>query len=149
MSRLVLVAMLAASLPASLAAPNPASAETRPLLATPAQIVAEQQLLALTADPEVKAAQARLHAELAASDKSAASPDAAARIDYAIAQWTNSLIFKEIAAYRAHPAVIWGTDDTSRTWLGHTVGGTGSAGDNPDNIYRLAAVDGSGSYELT
>ena len=39
-------------------------------------------------------------------------------------------------------------DDTPRTWLGHTLGGVGTAGDNPDNIYRLAYLDGAGRYAI-
>ena len=34
------------------------------------------------------------------------------------------------------------------SWLGHTLGGVGTAGDNPDNIYRLAYLDGTGRYEI-
>lgn len=123
------------------AAPPP-----RPVLATPEQIEAETALLRLLNDPEIKAAQAKLKAELAATP-TGRTPAGAARIDEAVAQWTNSVIFKEIAAWRA-PAILWGTDDTPRTWLGHTLGGVGTAGDNPDNIYRLAYLDGAGRYAI-
>jgi hypothetical protein len=72
----------------------------------------------------------------------------ATRLDEAISQWTNSLIFAELASSRASPAFLWATDDTPRTWLGHTIGGVGMAGDNPDAIYRLVPIDGAGRYEI-
>jgi hypothetical protein len=119
----------------------------RPALATPEQIDAERRLLQLLRDPQVKALKAKIRAELAATPRGQI-PDAAARLHEAVDQWTNSLIIKEITAWRA-PAIIWGTDDTPRTWLGHTLGGVGTSGDNPDNIYRSAFIDGGGSYEIT
>lgn len=118
-----------------------------PLLATPAQVEAEQALIALLGDPEVKSAQAKVKAALAQTEIGK-TPDGAARIDEVVAQWTSSLTFKELLVDRPQPVVLWGTDDTPRTWLGHTLGGVGTSGDNPDHIYRSSAVDGSGRYEL-
>jgi hypothetical protein len=74
--------------------------------------------------------------------------DGAGRLDEAIAQWTNSLIFAELAQLRESPAYLWATDDTPRTWLGHTIGGVGTSGDNPDAVYRMANIDGDGRYEI-
>ncbi|CAN7228446.1 hypothetical protein LJR219_000831 [Phenylobacterium sp. LjRoot219] len=144
--RTALATAAIAALVAAAATPSGAAQAPVPVLATPAQIAAETTLLRLLQDPEIKAAQARLRAELA-TRPTGQTPSGAARIDEAIAQWTNSVIFKEIAAWRA-PDILWGTDDTPRTWLGHTVGGVGTAGDNPDNIYRLAYLDGAGRYEI-
>jgi hypothetical protein len=124
-----------------------AAPHRRPVLATPEQIKAELALLRLLADPALEAAQARVKAELAATPKGQ-TPDGAVRIDAAVDEWTASVIFKEIASYRPTPAILWTTDDTPRTWLGHTLGGVGTAGDNPDNIYRSAYVDGAGRYEI-
>lgn len=119
----------------------------RPLLATPDQVEGERALLALLADPDLKAAQARVKTELAKTAIGGTS-DGAARIDEVVAQWTNSLIFKELLAARANPAILWATDDTPRTWLGYTLGAVGTSGDNPDHIYRSSALDGSGRYEI-
>jgi hypothetical protein len=118
-----------------------------PFLATPDQVAAEASLRHLLKDSELKRLQRQLRAELAASPR-ARLPDAAATLDNAIAQWTNSLLLKEIVSYRAEPAILWGTDDTPRTWLGYTLGGVGTSGDNPDAIYRSTAVDGDGRYEI-
>ncbi|WP_174273380.1 hypothetical protein [Sphingomonas bacterium] len=119
----------------------------RPILATSAQIDAEQTLLRLLRDPALQAVQSQLKAELARTP-TGRTADGAARIDEAVAQLTNSLIFKHLASYRPAPAFLWGTDDTPRTWLGHTLGGVGMAGDNPDNIYRAATIDGRRRYEI-
>jgi hypothetical protein len=121
--------------------------EASPLLATPEQIDAEKRLLALLQDPELKRIQAQVTAELAATPRGQ-TPDGRARLDEAVAQWTNSLLFAELAGYRPKPAFLWGTDDTPRSWLGHTIGGVGTSGDNPDAIYRTALIQGEGRYEF-
>ncbi len=140
-------ALLGAGLLA-LARPGTSRAATAaPWLATPAQIEAEQNLLTLLQDPALKQVQAGIRAKLAATPRGQ-TPEGAARLDGAIAQWTNSLIFAELMTYRPHPAFLWATDDTPRTWLGHTIGGVGTSGDNPDNIYRGAVIDGTGKYEI-
>jgi hypothetical protein len=123
------------------------AATTTPALATPEQIDAERRLLELLKDRDLRALQAQIRATLAATPRGRI-PDAAARLDIAVAQWTNSLIFNELAGYRPTPGILWGTDDTPRVWLGHTLGGVGTSGDNPDNIYRGAAIDGGGRYEI-
>lgn len=119
----------------------------QPLLATPDQIEGERALLALLKDPELKAVQAKVRADLAAS-AIGQTPDGARRIDFALNQWTHSFIFKELIAKRQRPVLLWGTDDTPRTWLGYTLGGVGTSGDNPDFLYRSSAFDGVGRYEL-
>ena len=135
----VALALMGASLAAATAA--------APVLATPDQVEAEKALLKLEADPQVLAVKARLKTELAATP-TGQTKAGAARIDEAIDQWTRSVIFKDLAHYRSAPAILWATDDTPRSWLGHTVGGVGAAGDNPDNIYRAAYIDGAGRYEI-
>jgi hypothetical protein len=120
----------------ALPAAPPAS---RPLLATPEQVDAEKALLQLLKDPEIKRIQLNLKSSLGSAPRSLTA-DGAARLDNAIAQWTNSLIFAELAGYRASPAILWGTDDTPRTWLGHTVGGVGVLGVHLDDI---AGSDGT------
>lgn len=119
----------------------------RPVLATPDQIEAERILLGLLADPGLKRIQAQLKADLAATPRGRIK-DAAATLDNAIAQWTNSLIFAELVDRPDRPVLLWGTDDTPRSWLGHRLGGVGTSGDNPDAIYRTARIDGAGRYEL-
>jgi hypothetical protein len=118
-----------------------------PWLASPQQLAAEKLILLVEQDPQVKAIQAQLKAELAAGPR-AQIPDAAATLDNAIGQWTRSLAFAEAVKHPADPVILWATDDTPRTWLGHTLGGVGTSGDNPDNIYRMGFIEGGGRYEL-
>ena len=99
-----------------------------PWLASPEQLAAERLILQVEQDTQVKAIQAQLKAELAASTRGQI-PDAAATLDIAIAQWTRSLAFAEVVKHPADPVILWATDDTSRSWLGHTLGGVGTSGD--------------------
>lgn len=144
------LALLGASTAAGLA-PGGALASTpavRPWLGTPEQRAAERQVLALLKDPALRELQAGIRADLAASPRARALPDAARTIAGAVDQWTNSLIFAELGKDTARPAFLWGTDDTPREWLGHRLGGVGTSGDNPDNIYRTAGIAGGGRYEV-
>ena len=118
-----------------------------PILATPQQIEAEKTLLRLLKEPRLKQVQAAVRSKWAATPRGQ-TPDGAARLNEAIAQWTNSLIFGELSQYQATPAFLWGTDDTPRTWLGHTIGGVGTSGDNPDSVYRTSIIDGDSQYEI-
>jgi hypothetical protein len=118
-----------------------------PWLASPQQLEAEQMLMQVERDPQVKAIQAKLRADLAASTR-AQMPAAAATLDNAIAQWTRSLIMSEVIKRPWSPVILWTTDDTPRTWLGHALGGVGTSGDNPDAIYRTGMLEGGGRYEL-
>ncbi|MBV1691751.1 hypothetical protein KRR38_29755 [Novosphingobium sp. G106] len=125
-----------------------AAATAQPWLATPAQVAAERMLLELLKDPELKRIQGEIRAKLADSPRAKNIPDAMATLDGAIAQWTNSLIFAELMKDTARPGFLWATDDTPRDWLGHHLGGVGTSGDNPDNIYRTAGIEGGGRYEI-
>ena len=138
------VAMIAGGRGAAYGATDAAAG---PVLATPEQIDAEKTLLRLLAEPRLRRIQDEIRTKWAASPRGR-TRDGAARLDGAIAQWTNSLIFGELAQHRASPAFLWGTDDTPRTWLGHTLGGVGTSGDNPDAVYRTANIDGDGRYEI-
>jgi len=125
-----------------------AAAATQPWLATPAQIAAERTILALLEDPAIKSLQAEIRATLAATPRAQSIPDAASTIERAVAQWTNSLLFGELCKDTAYPAFLWATDDTPRDWLGHHLGGVGTSGDNPDDIYRTAGIEGGGRYVI-
>ena len=118
-----------------------------PWLYSPDQLQAELWLLRLIRDPAVMAIQARLKAKLAAGER-VKLPDAAATLDNAIAQWSNSLIFAALIHRPTRPVFLWSTDDTPREWLGHKLPGVGTSGDNPDAIYRTAGIEGGGRYEI-
>lgn len=147
--RTIAIALMAAPvLVSSSAAIGAGKSTTHPLLATPDQVAAEALIRSLGDDPEVKALQETIKADLAKAPIGQTA-DGARRIDEAVGQWTRSLAFKEAIAHRPTPAILWGTDDTPRTWLGYTLGGVGTSGDNPDFVYRSSALDGSGRYEIT
>ncbi len=118
-----------------------------PILASPEQLAAERQLLALLKDPQLIALQAKIRSELLAGTIGM-TRDGAATVERAVWQWTHSLIFGELTKYRERPTFIWGTDDTPRRWHGYELGGVGTSGDNPDAIYRTANIEGSRSYVL-
>ncbi len=125
------------------------AARRRPLpwMASPEQIWAERIVMQLSADPAVKRIQAQVRTELMARDR-ARLPDAAATLDESIAQWTRSLIFAECIERPTSPAFIWATDDTPRTWMGYTLPGVGTSGDNPDAFYQTGGIEGGGRYEI-
>lgn len=128
---------------------NDVPPEFTPVLATADQNHAEKTLLQLLQDedPELRRIQGSMKAELASTPRGRTT-DGAAKLDAAIALWTNALIFAELSSDCPHPVILWVTDDTSRTWLGHTIGGVGGAGDNPDAIFRQSVVEGAGRYEI-
>ncbi|MCK9901828.1 hypothetical protein CC117_22400 [Parafrankia colletiae] len=119
----------------------------RPVLATASQILAEETLLEILRDAELKRLQAELRDQLAATPRGQ-SPAGAATLDEAVSQWSNSLIMAEIGNFLPLPSQLWVTDDTPREWLGHTLPGVGTSGDNPDAIYRIASVDGDRRFEV-
>ena len=138
--------LILAALLCTAATPPPAAPQ--PILSSPQQIEAERTLLTLLEHPDVKAIQAGLRAELAKTEIGQ-TPDGAATIARAVECMTNSLIFKEMVTYRPATDILWTTEDTPRAWHGHIVGCTGTAGDNPDNIYRGAFLRGGERYEVS
>lgn len=119
-----------------------------PILASAEQDAAEELLLSLLEHPDVKAVQAGLRAQLAETEIGK-TRDGAATIARAVECLSNSLILKEIATYRAMPAILWTTEDTPRAWRGRKIGCVGTAGDNPDNLYRMAVIQGGERWEFS
>ena len=143
---LIGVGSAAASLPAR--AHSAVAKPHTPWLYSPEQAEAEAWIMRLEVDPDIKHLQSKIRAELAVSHRAQTIPAAAATLDNAIAQWTRSLIFAEAIKRPWDPIMLWATDDTSRTWLGHTLGGVGTSGDNPDAVYHTGIIEGGGRYEL-
>lgn len=138
----VLASLLATS--AAVAGP----VEPRAVLATPEQLAAEKIVIALLADPAVKAQQAKIR-DTVLRDPAAKTPEGRVTLNRAIELWTAALIFQESTNDPAHPKILWTTDNTPHSWYGQTVDGSGVAGDNPDHIYRNTYLDGSAHYEIT
>jgi hypothetical protein len=124
-----------------------ATQDRRPTLATPEQLAAELRVLKAVQDPRVLAAVGRAKQSLL-DDPAAKTAEGRALLDRAVSLWLYSLAFQQSAADTARPFVVWALDDTPHSWFGHTVPGMGIAGDNPDNVYRWAFLDGNGRYEI-
>lgn len=146
-SLLALAAVPLAVAPFPLAAARPGATQEA-ILASPEQDEAETLALELMEHPDVKAIQAGLRDQLRATEIGR-TRDGAATIERAVECLTNSLIFKEVASYRATPYFVWATEDTPRDWRGRHVPCVGTAGDNPDNIYRSTMIEGGVRYEVT
>lgn len=123
------------------------AAADRPWLATPEQIEMERMLLQLSEDPEVRRIKAKLKADIGATAR-ARIPDAAARLEQGIDQWTNALIFVELVNRPTRPVILWGTDEAPREWMGHRLGGLSKAGINPDMIGVMGGIEGGARYEI-
>jgi hypothetical protein len=147
MSAMVLRTLSLVISAAALAAAAQESAAQQPILASPEQDEAEELALELVEHPDVKAIKAGLRAHLLATEIGR-TKDGAATVERAVDCLTNSLIFHELATYRPTPFIQWGTEDTPREWRGRKMGCIGTAGDNPDNIYRLAVVPGGVRHEV-
>ena len=144
MNRSLLLAALAASVPAVSA---PALAASNSTLGTPEQLAAERTLARLFADPRVQASVAVVEADLAASDPAAATPEGRGRLRNAVRSWAASYAYREISS-PSRPAFLLSAEDTPRRWFGHETVGAGIGGDNPDNVYRWAKLEGAGRYEI-
>ena len=133
---------------ASPLAAAPAGVAPQPILGTPEQDAAEQLVLELLQHPDVKAIQASLRDQLRATEIGR-TPDGAATADHAVDCLSASLMFHVVAEYQPTPYFVWSTEDTPRQWRGRTVPCVGTAGNNPDNIYRSTTIEGGVRYEIT
>lgn len=137
---------IALMLAGSVATPLLANGGAPSVLGTPAQIAAERLALKFLADPQVKAEQAKIRAELAATPVGQTA-EGVAQLDRDIREWTSSYVIGEIAGDPANPQILWNIDDTPHSWHGHSFA-MAVSGDNPDHIYRITAIDGAGRYEI-
>ncbi len=123
-------------------------APPQPILGTPEQDAAENLVLELLQHPDIKAIQASLREQLRQTEIGR-TRDGAATADRAVDCLTASMLFHVVSQYQERPYYVWGTEDTPREWRGRSVPCVGTAGDNPDNIYRSATLEGGVRYEIT
>jgi hypothetical protein len=119
----------------------------RPALATDAQLSGEALALRVLANPAVRRAMAQVRPALAA-DPATQDAQGKAGVDATLRRWTLELVLKFVGRNLGAPAFLLDHNDTPRRWLGRTFPGDGTIGDNPDNIYRTAQIDGARRYEL-
>ena len=129
------------------AALAPVPAVATPTLATERQLATEVRVLRILKHPVVLAAAAR-ERQVLLTDPAAQVPDGREHLDRALGLWVTSLAFAVTSYNPSDPAMLWASEDTPRTWFGHILPGGGVAGDNPDNIYLGAYVDGASRYTL-
>jgi hypothetical protein len=128
--------------------PDGARAEdAQSTLGTPEQIAAERFALRVLALPRTQSIWQDVTARLK-DDPASAHPEGRATLQRALMQWSTSLAVRHSAGDTARPAVLWTVDTTPHAWHGHEFPGAAAAGDNPDNIYRTAFIDGGSRYEI-
>lgn len=119
----------------------------RPTLATDAQLRGEALAVKVFAEPAIRQAMAKVRPALAA-DPAAQSAQGKAGLDGTLRRWTMELVLKFVGRNLGEPAFLVDHSDVPRRWFGHTFPGDSTIGDNPDNIYRTAQLDGSHHYVL-
>lgn len=115
-------------------------------LRTPEQLEAEALALRVLAHPKVRRVQAQVRAYLL-DDPAAATEQGRAQIDYTLALWTGSVVMQHAKSDLDNPSFLWG-DNTPHRWFGFESAPTGTEGENADNVYRSAYIDGAHRYEI-
>ena len=105
-------------------------------------------MLELLQHPDIKAIQASLREQLRQTEIGR-TRDGGATADRAVDCLTASMLFHIVPEYQPTPYFVWGTEDSRRDWRGRSVPCIGTAGDNPDNIYRSTTLEGGVRYEIT
>ncbi len=115
-------------------------------LANPQQALIETRALAIHASPDVAAAMAAT-AALFHADVNAALPDQEALIAQSVAEHFYHAALMAASETPHHPRFVWTLAQPHR-WLGIDVPGSRFGQDNPDNCYRIAAIDPTWRYEI-
>lgn len=114
----------------------------------PGQIAAERDAIALLDTEIVRAGRQQIErlwrSGWADSIPDEARPHFGSMMDEYLANW----VFKAVSADGNHPRFVRNFIG-AYTWHGHDVPGTRTAGENPDNIYRLAGIAHGNSYIVT
>ncbi len=117
------------------------------VLATPAQRLVEERALGLWQSPSGRAAAVDL-VTLFEADSSAALPDQTHLIRAAADELVFHAALMAASETPACPRFVW-TLSPPRQWMGLDVPGSRFGQDNPDNIYRIAAVDPAFRYRIS
>jgi hypothetical protein len=117
------------------------------VLATPAQRLVEERAIGLWQSPAGRTAVAGL-VTLFEADSSAALPDQAHLIRGAAEELVFHSALMAASETPKYPRFVW-TLSPPRQWLGLDVPGSRFGQDNPDNIYRIAAVDPAFRYRIS
>jgi hypothetical protein len=122
------------------------SAAIRSALANPEQALIETRALAIHAGPDIAAAMAATAAMFRA-DANAALTNQDALITQSVAEHFFHAALMAASETPHHPRFVWTLAQPHR-WLGLDVPGSRFGQDNPDNCYRIAAIDSGWCYEI-
>jgi hypothetical protein len=99
------------------------------------------------ARPDVQAARKHAAATWALVTDHTSSPEQWARFDSAMSDYCFAGVLYALSSDANFPKILRVESPAAR-WLGNDVPASKWGGDNPDNAYRMIAVDSSGCYEI-
>jgi hypothetical protein len=136
------VAVVSLAAPERLAAPQ----KSAPPLLTEDQEQADKAALALLRSPAVQAAR-EYGLKLWASSPGAKLEDGQSQLEGALDEAVFAALRSVAAGDPSNPKVLW-IEAPAYSWGGINVPGSRVAGDSPDRIYRIAALDTAYRYEI-
>lgn len=117
-------------------------------IANPGQFAAEEEVLAMWAQPQTKAARDHC-AQLWRVGHGADVPaEVEPLFDAAMDGWIGNYLFKAAAMDPVRPRFVRNFMP-AYTWNGHDVPDARMGGDNPDNCYRLCGIAHGGRYRIS
>ncbi|MET0168476.1 MAG: DUF1214 domain-containing protein [Vicinamibacterales bacterium] len=82
-----------------------------------------------------------------AADPMAAMPGGKAMLESAVNELAWAAVLRGVDTEPTRPKIVW-VDASPREWRGRKLPGARWAVDNPDNVYRVAPIDGTSKYEI-
>ncbi len=128
-------------------APAAPSTDLREIRASdPAQTAYEARVMRVYADPAVQRAKERAR-QLFLTDPSAQTRDGRVTLDAALEELVLAAVSGIVLDDPGTPALPWGTLP-AHAWFGVEMPGARWGADNPDNVYRSAAIDENSRYVI-
>ena len=122
------------------------AASTDSGLGTADQIRIEALAARVLATPEVQEARREVE-DLFHRNPAAATASGGSTLDEAVRETVHAAVIDTVADDKAYPALVW-TLNAPHQWFNLSVPGARYGIDNPDNVYRLVLLDGTGHYEI-
>ncbi len=116
------------------------------ILATADQDVIETRALKILKSPEVQQ-QIVATRKTYEADPMAQKPGGRAMLENAVQELAWAAVLVGVNTEPTHPKVAWVYTEP-RKWRGRSVPGSRWGVDNPDNVYRIAPIDGTSKYEV-
>lgn len=106
----------------------------------------ERMALGLLQRPEINEAYKKAR-QLFLADPLAKTLAGRETLDQAVDELVLSIVYDTLLNDLSKPRLLW-MANAPHSWFGHSVSGARYGLDNPDNVYRAAAIDPKGSYEI-